>query len=460
MTLRRLRPAFWLFVLTALCFSFSDIALGDGVPQEGAQKESNAETSIRVETERGLRAWFTGRAAEAENIFSRLVKDNCQNPLPYHALAILLSEQHKDYTTIAELYSRHKVLSAKNEQDYAESIELIKEYAESGSPQAQLLLARICGWGLDGTLNLYRSMLWLRRAADGGYDQANRDLGVMYEYGTGVEKNVCRAAQLYTLAAVQGDLPAVKCLAVLSLSGSLGQNKKHGALKLLERAAQAGLPEAQLVLAHMYHDGIVHPKNIRKSVAWYKKAAENGNADAMEILACLFEKGEGVTKSPQSALKWHREAAKNGNDEALFRLGVLHYTGTFLKADHAEAFRCFKQAAQFGNAAAWYNVAFMLKTGDGTTQDSNESVKWFKRSAMTGNSQAQMNLGVMYANGDGVETDLEEAHFWFELARLCGNTDAGQGIEHTSAHLDEAAIDRAVRRAQNTYKRLQKYKIQ
>ena len=81
---------------------------------------------------------------------------------------------------------------------------------------------------------------------------------------------------------------------------------------------------------------------------------------------------------------------------------------------------------------------------------------WVAAAALTGNSRAQVNLGVMYANGEGFPVDLEEACFWFELSKLCGNEDAQQGLDFVAPQLDEAAKDRARRRAQRTFKRMRR----
>ena len=425
-----------------------------GAPTEKAQTPAAVSKSDK-RTGQGLRAWFDGREREADEIFSQIARENSSDPVPYHALAILLSDRQRDYSRVTELYNRHKALSPESGDAYGAILPILDEYARKGCVQAQLLLARAQDWGLAAAPDGIHPMLWLRRAADGGYAQAQRELGLLYETGERLEKDTARAVALYSEAAAQNDAFAMKFLAVLYLNGN-NPAYRRTAFELLKRADRANLPEAQLLLAQLYQKGIFVKKDAKQAVRWYEKAARNGSSEAMNILAWRYENGEGVTRSPAKALQWYKAAAERGEHNALFRLGVLYYTGKHVAADHALAFEYFKKAAELGDVAAWYNVAWLNKTGDGTAQNFREAKTWFERAALTGNSRAQVNLGVMYANGEGFPVDLEEACFWFELSKLCGNEDAQQGLDFVAPQLDEAAKDRARRRAQRTFKRMRR----
>ncbi len=403
--------------------------------------------------EQGLKIWFEGQDEAAEKIFSTLAAENSENPVPYHALAILLNDRQADYPRITELFNRHRVLELDHLTEYKKILPLLDEYVSKGCVQAQLMRARTLSWGLGGAP--IQAMLLLRRAADGGYSQAQQELGLIYEAGTLVVKNIREAVRLYSAAAAQNNAFAMKCLGVLYLTDENSTNaQKEDAVALLNRAAEFELPEAQTVLAQMYRQGIAVKKDMAKALGLYERAAKNGHTDAMLVLALIYEQGTGVKKSSSDSAKWYKMAADRGNASALFRLGVMSYRGEGVKEDHAEAFRYFKQAAERGQTTAWYNVAWLSLTGDGTPKDAGEAKKWFERSAMTGNAEAQFNLGVMYANGNGVGVSFEEAFFWLELARLSGSTKAGEYITQLKNELDAAAQDRATRRALTALKKI------
>jgi TPR repeat protein len=412
----------------------------------------DAETNASIE--KGLIDWFEGRTEKAEKIFNELVDSGTANPVPYQALAIIVIDRQRDYPKAARLYNRHRALAPNHTGEYRAILHLLDKYTDLGCVQAQLMRARLTEWGLAGSLDFSRGMLFLRRAADGGYAQAQRELGILYETGIGVEKNVRRAMGYYSAAALQNDAPAMKDLAVLLLrSAKKDRAQIDTALNLLRTAAEADFPDAQMIFAKIYDNGVSVKQDKKRALYWCEKAAQNGCAEAMYALGWLYENGRGVKKSDAEALKWYEEAAKNNDANALFRLGVFYYTSSS-KKDHVKAYRFFKSAAEQGNITAWYNVAWMSRTGDGTKTDYEEARKWFTRSAMTGNKEAQYNLGVMYANGDGTEPDIEEAMFWFELARLSGNKDAQKNIDAITKSLSPAARDRAVRRAKTTFKRI------
>ncbi len=403
--------------------------------------------------EQGLKIWFEGNDEEAEKIFSALLSENSENPIPYHALAILLNDRQTEYPRITELFNRHRVLELDHLAEYQKIVPLLDEYVLKGCVQAQLMRARTLSWGLGGTP--IQAMLLLRRAADGGYSQAQQELGLIYEAGTLVVKNIREAVRLYSASAAQNNAFAMKCLAVLYLTDKNSTTaQRKDAVALLNRAVESNLPEAQTVLAQMYRQGIAVKKDTAKALSLYERAAKNGHTDAMLMLALSYEHGKDVKKSSSDSAKWYKMAADRANASALFRLGVMYYTGEGVEEDHAEAFRYFKQAAERGQTAAWYNVAWLSLSGDGTSKKPDEAKKWFERSAMTGNADAQFNLGVMYANGNGVGVSLEEAFFWFELARLSGSTKAGEYVQRLKNELDAAALDRATRRAQTALKKI------
>ncbi len=413
----------------------------------------DAETDIAVE--KGLICWFEGNTEKAEKILSELTDSGTANPVPYHALAIMVIDRQHDYPRALRLYNRHRALAPNHTREYRAILPLLDKYAAQGCVQAQLMRARLTEWGLAGSIDFSRGMLFLRRAADGGYAQAQRELGILYETGIGVEKNIHKAMSFYSAAALQNDAPAMKDLAVLLFRRAKNDRARiDTALNLLRISAEADFADAQMIFAKICDNGVCVKQDKRKALYWCEKAAQNGCAEAMYALGWLYEHGRGVKKSASESLKWYEDAARNSDANAQFRLGVMYYTGTVVKEDHVRAYSFFKRAAEQGNVSAWYNVAWMNKNGDGTRKDFEEARKWFIRSAMAGNREAQYNLGVMYANGDGTEPDSEEAMFWFELSRLSGNKNAQENIDAIAKSLNAAAKDRAVRRAKTAFKRM------
>jgi len=117
---------------------------------------------------------------------------------------------------------------------------------------------------------------------------AQRNIGHLFRWGQGVEKNIETAMQWY------------------------------------RRAAELGFSRAQANLAAIYlqgEEGVA--VNYDEAHKWFAAAAIQGHAVAQYNLGLMFELGLGVEKSEAKALGWYNLAAKSGQPEALERLSQL-----------------------------------------------------------------------------------------------------------------------------------------
>jgi TPR repeat protein len=130
----------------------------------------------------------------------------------------------------------------------------------------------------------------LRRAADQGDAEAQNNLGIMYENGSGVPQNYATAVMWYRKAADQGDAKAQTFLGVMYENGSGVPQNYATAVMWYRKAADQGLATAQYNLATMFEYGVGVPKDNAKAVSWYRKAADQGDADAKNNLAALYSR--------------------------------------------------------------------------------------------------------------------------------------------------------------------------
>jgi hypothetical protein len=85
-----------------------------------------------------------------------------------------------------------------------------------------------------------------------------------------------------------------------------------GAFALYLRAAQRGLPAAELNVALMYDSGQGAPPDAALAARWYAAAAAAGMRRAAYNLGQLFEQGDGVPRNPDAARAWFARAAGEG----------------------------------------------------------------------------------------------------------------------------------------------------
>lgn len=116
----------------------------------------------------------------------------------------------------------------------------------------------------------------LRTLAEKGDPDALANIGNMYAFGRGVEKNLSIAASYWKRAAEKGVGTAIGNIAILYKTG------------------QGGLPKDDALAA-----------------AWYKRAAEHRHVPSMITLSSLYMLGEGIEVDRLRALAWAGLAASN-----------------------------------------------------------------------------------------------------------------------------------------------------
>jgi|SRR4028118_1685315 len=85
------------------------------------------------------------------------------------------------------------------------------------------------------------------------------------------------------------------------------------AFTLLKPLAEQGNPEAQCIIASMYHLGLGPEKMISEAIKWYIKSAEQGYGVASNNLAGIYLWGaDGVAADRTEADKWFQTAREQG----------------------------------------------------------------------------------------------------------------------------------------------------
>jgi TPR repeat protein len=117
-------------------------------------------------------------------------------------------------------------------------------------------------------------------AAEQGDPEAQVQLGLLYEQGQGVEKNLDEASRWFELAAEQGYAPAQANLGDLYEFGD-GIRSNKAAAHYYRLAAKQGYLDAQLDLARLYEQGKGLPQDAVQAWLWYSLAARQGDASAI-----------------------------------------------------------------------------------------------------------------------------------------------------------------------------------
>jgi hypothetical protein len=137
-----------------------------------------------------------------------------------------------------------------------------------------------------------------------------------YIVGQGVVKDEKKAAELYQLAANQGDAGAQFGLGLCYAKGKGVVKDEKKAAELFQLAANQGLATAQFNLGVYFENGKGVVKDDKKAAELYQLAANQGYAVAQYNLGVCFAKGQGVVKDEKRALELYELAQKGGIAEA------------------------------------------------------------------------------------------------------------------------------------------------
>ena len=214
---------------------------------------------------------------------------------------------------------------------------------------------------------------------------------------------------------VMYDVEAQKNLGITYLGGIGVQKDYAQAAAWFEKAAANGNAEAQFFIGVMYKHGYGYEQDDAKALEWYEKSAMNGDTTAQNNLGYMYQKGDGVEQDYSKALEWFKIAADNGSSQAQFNLGLMYQSGEGVEQDDAQARGWFEKSAENNNAVAQYNLGYMYQHGMlGAEQDYSKAREWYEKAAANGIPEAECNLGYFYMNGLGVERDYVKAKEWYE----------------------------------------------
>lgn len=215
-------------------------------------------------------------------------------------------------------------------------------------------------------------------------------LGLCYQQGFGVKKDLVGAFKLLENAAVRGNASAQLYLAVhYKQMYYQGKNTSEveksqyltSIIKWFTAAAEQGDARAQVYLGVCYEDGMgVVMKDKKRALELYNQAAEQGYATAQNILGFCYKTGTGVPLNFKKAATYFAKAAEQGHSDAQNSLGECYRDGVGVQCDADYAARLFLSALEQENNDAYHNLSklFNIKTRYIQCQNFDRYIKLFR----------------------------------------------------------------------------------
>jgi TPR repeat protein len=159
-------------------------------------------------------------------------------------------------------------------------------------------------------------------AARAGDPEAEYNLGLLYELGRGVPRDLHEARKHYEHAAEHGNAAAQVSLGRLYREARGVAFDPARAFALFESAAEQGDAAGQYELGLAYAQGLGVTADLAGAVGWLTQSASLHYPKACYALALLYVRGEGVAKNPVVALAL-LNSVDAGNPKAPVEMGQL-----------------------------------------------------------------------------------------------------------------------------------------
>ena len=149
-----------------------------------------------------------------------------------------------------------------------------------------------------------------------------------------------------------GDPVAQYHLALRHFTGSGAQKDLARAAELYLASAEQGFSPAQVNLGAMYYAGIGVPRDRVESAKWFALAADQDLAEGQANLGVQLLSGDGAEKDLARAAELFRKAGLQGHEQAQENLGLMHLNGDGVEKDTIGAYPGLRVAAASGSPSA------------------------------------------------------------------------------------------------------------
>ena len=144
-----------------------------------------------------------------------------------------------------------------------------------------------------------KALAIFKEESDKGCPSSAAELGLAYEHGLGIEKDLHKAKEFYELATSRNNSVGAFNLALLYLNGIGTEKDTKQAIKYFRKSSEGGYSRAFYNLGVIYKD--IQP-NHKNAIHYFTKASEMGDLDGRLNLGLYYYFGKGTEKNMNKAL--------------------------------------------------------------------------------------------------------------------------------------------------------------
>jgi len=238
------------------------------------------------------------------------------------------------------------------------------------------------------------------------------------------------------------------------------ESLRQSDLPRLMSEAQSGDPKAEHLLALVYVEGRLVPKDLATARTWMLKSAEQGYIFAQDGIGEMYLNNItylGPIPDYGDAERWLRLAAHQGDADAQLWLGTGYQRGWFGTTDYLEALKWLRKAAAQGLPDAQFSLGQMYEEREGVPENYSLAATWYRKAAdhvpeYGGVWEAETQLAYMYRDGR-LRGDNVQAYMWFAIVGFSVVPPTDDDMKRVAQHMTKAQIVQAQRMAEDWMKR-------
>lgn len=170
-----------------------------------------------------------------------------------------------------------------------------------------------------------------------------------YKNGINADVNLKNAAEIYMNLARKGNIDGMRELGRMYLYGQGVERNYRYAGRLLRRAAECGDTRSMCLLARMYQQALGFKQDYEKALSWYIVAAEKGSGRGCYGAGYMFYKGLGVEQDYAMAERYFLEGSKQGDASCDYMIGGYYMSGYGGTPDYDKAEKYLNRAVKGGH---------------------------------------------------------------------------------------------------------------
>ena len=193
-------------------------------------------------------------------------------------------------------------------------------------------------------------------------------------------------------------------LAFMYMNGEGVPENEKKAIDYFMIAAKGGITQAQRIISQEYISGDILSRDYEVARMWMEKAANKGDAQAQLMLGRYYVSDFGYNDE-QKAFEWFEKAAEQGDAEAEYTLGGGYIYEIYVKEDPIVANQWFEKAANKEHPKAMYELGVSYMEGRGTTRNTKKGIQYLIVAAEKNSIEACEMLATLYKTASKIMMD-------------------------------------------------------